>query len=42
MKIIYRHIGLDGLIQERKKYPLLILTGEKDVVLAIKSAKQWR
>jgi len=37
--------GLDDIIQERKgtqrKYPLLILAGEKDVKLAVKSAQQW-
>ena len=37
--------GLYGIIEERqdvqRKYPLLILAGEKDVALAIKSAKQW-
>ena len=37
--------GLDSIIQERagiqRKYPLLILAGEKDMELAVKSAKQW-
>jgi pimeloyl-ACP methyl ester carboxylesterase len=37
--------GLDSIIKERpdtqRKYPLLILAGEKDVKMAIKSAKQW-
>jgi Predicted hydrolases or acyltransferases (alpha/beta hydrolase superfamily) len=37
--------GLDSIIQERaniqRKYPILILVGDKDVELAIKSAKQW-
>jgi pimeloyl-ACP methyl ester carboxylesterase len=37
--------GLHSIIKERqdiqKKYPLLILAGAKDSVLAIKSAKQW-
>jgi pimeloyl-ACP methyl ester carboxylesterase len=37
--------GLDSIIQERtdlqRKYPLLILVGENDVALAVKSAKQW-
>jgi pimeloyl-ACP methyl ester carboxylesterase len=37
--------GLDSIIKERpdtqRKYPLLILAGEKDEELAIKSAKQW-
>jgi pimeloyl-ACP methyl ester carboxylesterase len=37
--------GLDSIIKERqniqRKYPLLILAGEKDLALAIKSAKQW-
>jgi pimeloyl-ACP methyl ester carboxylesterase len=37
--------GLDSIVKERqdiqRKYPLPILAGEKDLVLAIKSAKQW-
>jgi pimeloyl-ACP methyl ester carboxylesterase len=37
--------GLDKLIENRpnlkRNYPLLILSGEKDVELALRSAKQW-
>jgi pimeloyl-ACP methyl ester carboxylesterase len=37
--------GLDSIIEERpniqRKYPLLILVGEKDLPLAISSAKRW-
>jgi pimeloyl-ACP methyl ester carboxylesterase len=38
-------LGLDKLIADRpnikSNYPLLILSGEKDVELAVKSARQW-
>jgi pimeloyl-ACP methyl ester carboxylesterase len=37
--------GLNGIIKDRpdiqKKYPLLILIGDKDSELAVKSAQQW-